>query len=199
MLLNNARVQIFEEFIRDYEVRLTGSYIAKKRNHNQKSVANALKEFEEEGFLKSTTQGKNKLYFLNLDDAQMAVHFISALEYLRTINFYKKQPFIKEIAKNILPHCRGVVAIFGSYAKGAPKKDSDLDIFVAGEYNSKEIDMISEAYKIEINVKHYRMTVFKKALIKKDLFLEEVIKDHILIENVQQFVSYVREFRYGKD
>ncbi|MCK5473941.1 MAG: nucleotidyltransferase domain-containing protein [Candidatus Aenigmarchaeota archaeon] len=188
MLLNNIHMRIFEEFARDYTVKLTGSQIAKKKNLNQKTVANTLKKFESQKFLKSTTQGKNKLYSLNLDDAQMSVQFISILEHLRTMDFYKKQPFMKEIASKIVPVCEGIVVIFGSYVKGTQKKDSDLDLFVVGSYKPDELDKISKAYKIEINVKSYPGTVFKKALKKKDPFLEEIMQNHIILNDIQSYV-----------
>ncbi len=199
MLLNNIHIQIFEEFARDYTVKLTGSQIAKKKNLNQKTVANTLKKFESQKFLKSTTQGKNKLYSLNLDDTQLSVQFISILEHLRTMDFYKKQPFMKEIASKIVPVCEGIVVIFGSYAKGTQKKDSDLDLFVVGSYKPNELDKISKAYKIEINVKSYPGNVFKKALKKKDPFLEEIMQNHIILNDIQSYVYILRRFRYEKD
>lgn len=199
MLLNTIRQEIFMEFTRDYEIRLTGSEISKKKNLNQKSVSNTLRDFEDLGFLKSTLQGKNKLYYLNIDDKENFIPFISVIEHLRTIYFFKKQPYIKEIITKITPHSSGIIVIFGSYAKGTHKKDSDLDIFIAGKYDENEIDKISKVYKTEINIKHYQMHNFKRALIKKDPFLEEIIKDHILIEGIQKFVSSVRELKYGKD
>ncbi|MCK4809153.1 MAG: nucleotidyltransferase domain-containing protein [Candidatus Aenigmarchaeota archaeon] len=199
MILDSLRLQVLEGFLRDYDVSFTGSIIARKKNQNQKSVANVLREFEMQSVLKSTTQGKNKLYSLNLDDSQMIVSFISMLEHMRTLDFYKRQPLIKEISKKIIPYCDGPVAIFGSYAKGIQKKGSDLDVFVAGRYDHEEIKKISAIYKIDINVKNYPPVLFKKSLLKKDHLLEEVKKDHILIWDVQRFVSYVMEFGYGKD
>lgn len=198
MILNATRIRIMEEFLRDYKIRLTGSTIAKNKGLNQKTVANSLKEFEEMGILRSTMQGKNKLYYLNLDDKKTIENFISAVEYLRTMEFYKKQPLIKEIITKIVPYCKGIVAIFGSYAKGTQKKDSDLDILI-GSYNLKEIEKISKMYKIEINIKHYPLNSFRKALINKDPLTEEVIKNHILILDAEKFVSFIMRFRYGKD
>jgi len=190
MILDTLRLHVLEEFLGDYDISLTGSIIARKKNLNQKSVANVLREFEMQGVLKSKIQGKNKLYSLNLDDSQMIVSFISMLEHMRTLDFYKRQPLIKEISKKFIPYCEGSVAIFGSYAKGIQKKGSDLDVFIVGRYDREEIEKISGIYKIDINVKNYPFVLFKKSLLKKDNFLEEVKKDHILVKDVQQFVSY---------
>ncbi|NOR85528.1 hypothetical protein GQ473_05410 [archaeon] len=199
MLLSTIHIQIFEEFTKDYLVKLTGSQIAKMKNLNQKTVATTLNKFESQKFLKSTTQGRNKLYYLNIEDAQMSVQFISIVEHLKTMNFYKNQPFIKDVVSKIMPLFNDIVIIFGSYAKGTQKKDSDLDIFVVGSYKSDELEKISKAYKIEINVKSYPWDVFKKALKKKDPFLEEIMRNHIIINDIQSYVYILRRFRYEKD
>jgi len=199
MLLNNEKLGILEDFLKDYETKLTGSYIAKKNRFNQKSVSNFLKELEKENILKSAMQGKNKLYSLNLDNYPAIIDFLSAVEHLKTLSFYKKHALIKEIAGKILPYCKGIVAIFGSYAKSIEKGRSDLDIFIAGTCNKVKVEEFSKIYRIDINTRIYPLSLFKKALKERDLFIEEVMQNHIVIKNSQEFASSVREFRYGKD
>jgi len=183
MLLNN-QIQIFGEFLRDFKAKLTGSFIAQKNNLNQKTVANYLNKLEKEFILKSKTQGKNKLYFLNLDNKEIVKNFIISTEHLRTINFYKKNSLIKEIAEKINPFIKGIAIIFGSYAKGIQKKDSDLDIFIIGKANEKELDIISKTYRIEISLKIYPK-------LEQDILTKEVIKNHIIIKNAEQFIGEI--------
>ena len=199
MLLNNTELSILEEFVGDYKLRLTGSHLAKKKKLNQKTVSNYLKKLEEQNFLKSITEGKNRLYSLNLQDEQLIVNFISAIENARTIYFYKKHPLIKEIIAKSLPGIKGIAMIFGSYAKGIENKESDLDIFIVGSADQKEIDKIADMYNVEINIKNCSLPAFKKYLGEKDPLVEEVIKSHIIIQNAQEFISCIRGIRYGKD
>jgi len=199
MLLNDLRLKILEEFVSDYSAMLTGSFIAKKKALNQKSVANALLELEREGFLKSKTYGKNRQFFLNFADLEMVINLLSAAEHLRTIKFYKKNPLAKEVISKIIPLCSGIVMIFGSYAKGLQRKDSDLDVFVMGRCNEKQIQKISEAYRLEINVKKYPEEYFKRLESRKDILLKEVIRNHIIVSDVQHFVVNLARFYYGKD
>ena len=199
MLLNNTELNILEAFVLDYRARLTGSSIAKNKNLNQKTVSNYLKKLESQNFLKSITEGKNKLYFLNLKDEQIIINFISAAENARTINFYKKHPLIKEVITKLLPNIKGILLIFGSYAKGKEKKDSDLDIFIVGSADQKRIRKIADMYNLEVNAKQYPLAEFKKALEEKDPLAEEVIKNHTIIRGAQEFVSYVVEIKHGKD
>jgi predicted nucleotidyltransferase len=183
MLLNN-QIKIFEEFLRDYTKEHTGSFISKKKNLNQKTVSNYLNKLEKEHILKSKTQGKNKLYSLNLKNKETVKHFIIAVEHLRTIEFYKNNLFIKEISEKIQKHIKGTATIFGSYVKGTQKDNSDIDILIIGKCYEKEINNISKIYNKDISFKIYPR-------FKKDILTTETIKSHILIKNTEAFVEEI--------
>jgi predicted nucleotidyltransferase/predicted transcriptional regulator len=175
---------VFEEFLGDYSLELTGSFIAKKKKLNQKTTANYLQNLEKEGILKSKTQGKNKNYFLNLENREIIKNFILAVEHLRTIEFYEKSLVIKEISEKIRERINGSALIFGSYAKRIQKKDSDLDIMILGNCNEKEIVKIGNMYNIEISLKIY-------SEFKKDTLMQEAIKNHIFIKNSEQVIEEI--------
>lgn len=179
MLLNN---KIFEEFVGDYSINLTGSLIAKKKKLNQKTVSNYLNILEKQGILKSKTRGKNKNYYLNLDNKEIIKNYILAIEHLRTIEFYNENLIIKEISEKINPIIKGSAIIFGSYAKKLEKKDSDLDILIIGKCNEKEIEQIGKKYNLEISLKIYPK-------LKSDILTKEAIKNHIYIKNSEKIVE----------
>ena len=181
MLLEN-QIEIFEEFLKDFKSGLTGSFIAKKKKLKKKTVSTYLNKLQKEHILKSKTQGRNKLYFLN--NKEHTKNFIIAVEHLRTINFYKKKILIKEAIEKIQPYINGIGVIFGSYAKGTEKKDSDLDILIIGTCNENKIEEIEKTYKIDINLKVYPK-------LKQDILTKEVIKDHIIIKNTEQFIEAI--------
>lgn len=193
MLLNWQRILVIEEFLRDYSIKLTGSDISRKKKLNQKSTANILHDLEKEGFLTSETQGKNKYYFLQKADKETILHFILAVEHLRVISFYKKNPLIREVIAKIRPLCSGMLIIFGSYAKGRQNKESDLDLFLVGKYDTQNVKKTGERYGIEINIKQYPISFFKKAGFTEDYLIKEVIKDHILVNKAEDFVSLFME------
>ena len=173
---------IFEEFLADYLVLLTGSFIAKKKKLNQKTTANYLYALEKERILKSKVQGKNKNYFLNLDNKEIVKNYILSIEHIRTIEFYEKNLVIKEISEKINENINGSAVIFGSYAKGIQKNDSDLDILIIGKCNEKEIEKIGKTYNIEINLKIY-------SKFEKDLLIKEAMKNHIFIKNSELIIQ----------
>lgn len=183
-MILNINTSILNEFLGDYSIELTGSFIAKKKELNQKTTANYLQNLENEGILKSRTQGKNKNYFLNIKDKEIINNFITAIEHIKTIEFYKKNLIIKEISEKIKESINGSALIFGSYAKEIQKKDSDLDILIIGNCNEKEIEKIGNTYNIEINLKVYQK-------FKKDILIKEAIKNHIFIKNSEQIIQEI--------
>lgn len=199
MLLNELTLNVLKEFMGDYTGSFTGSYIAKKMSLNQKSVANILNKMENEGLMKSRTMGKNKEFSLNLDNAEAVKNFIVAAEHLRTAEFLKKNPVIKEVLTKAGDAFDGVVVVFGSYAKGTQKKDSDLDVFVAGAYDRGKVSKVSELYNLQVSVKNYPASAFRRALRKKDVLLNEVIKNHVIISGAEGFVNAVMRDYHGKD
>jgi len=199
MLLNELQAAVIEEFLGNYMGSFTGSDIAKKKSLNQKSVSNILNSLEDEGFLRSKTAGKNKEFSINMDNIEIVRNLITAAEHLRTANFLKKHPIIKEIIFKTKPHFNGITIVFGSYSKGIQKKDSDLDIFIAGTYSRNSIHRISELYNLQISVKNYPPDAFRRALKNKDILLTEVIKNHVIISGAEEFVNAVMSDYYGKN
>lgn len=189
MLLDNKRLKVLGEFLEDLNKKLMGSRIAQKKKLNQKSVSNILSEFKKIHILKSKIEGKNKYYSLNLSNEVILIPFLALLENFQAIEFYKNNSLVKEVASKILNSCEGIVILFGSYAKGIEKKDSDLDILVIGKYDKNKIEEVSDLYHLEINVKNYSFEIFTESLKKTDFLINEVFKDHIILKGSEDFIS----------
>ena len=70
------------------------------------------------------------------------------------------------------------------------KKNSDLDIFIAGKYDKEKIKKISEIFGIDISIKSYPINMFEKN-IYKDILLKEILKNHVVFVNAEQFIRIV--------
>lgn len=147
-----------------------------------------LNDLEKRNILESTTRGKIKLY--RLVPSLITKEYITLTESYKTITFLENNPLIKEIIDKIRHSLKGIILIFGSYAKGIQKKDSDLDLLIIGSHDPKTIKQFSKLYGIEINTKQYPLTIFKKAM-KEDILLKEVINNHILIKGKDEFINEV--------
>jgi len=150
-----------------------------------------LDDLEKKAILESKTRGNIKTYKIRKSEA--AREYLVFVELYKKIAFLEKKPMIKEIVAKITPLIDGIGLIFGSYAKGIEKKDSDLDIFIAGDYDRNEVKKVSELYGIEISVKSYPMKTFEKE-IGRDNLIKEVLSSHVVFLGGEEFIKTVLEW-----
>lgn len=172
------------DFTREYYVR----EVEKLLKISPRTAQLILEDLEDKGILESKTKGKIRLFKLNA--SEFTKRYLVFAEQYKTIAFLETKPLIKEIIEKITPHIKGIGIIFGSYAKQLEKKDSDLDIFVAGSYNHEEIKKISRNLGIEISIKCYPIKTFEKNL-SNDILIKEILKNHIVFLDVEQFINNV--------
>ncbi len=147
-----------------------------------------LENLEDKGVIESKIRGKIRTFKLN--PSEFTKRYLIFAEQYKTLTFLEKKLLIKEIIEKISPQINGIGVIFGSYVKGLERENSDLDIFIAGSYNQKEIEKISKNWNIEINIKCYPIKNFEKN-INKDIFLKEILKDHIIFCNAEKFIQTI--------
>ena len=172
------------DFTSDYYIR----EVQKLSGVSPRTAQLILEDLEKKGILESKTKGKIKTY--KLIPSEHTKKYLTFVEQYKAISFFEKNLVVKEIIEKVTPSVNGIGVIFGSYAKGTEKKGSDLDIFVAGEYDKSVIAKVSENYGIEISVKCYPIKTFEKN-INKDILLKEIIKNHIVFLNAEQFIQKV--------
>ena len=172
------------DFGREYYIR----EVERSLKLSPRTAQLILEDLEDKGVIESKTKGKIKAYTLN--PTEVAKRYLVFAEQYKAISFLEKRPLIKEIIEKITPHINGIGVIFGSYAKGLEKEGSDLDIFVAGDHTPDELKKVSRNLGIEISVKCYPLKTFGKNLTK-DILLREVLKNHVVFVNAEQFIWYV--------
>jgi len=181
-MLLNKELEVLKEFSSDYLKRVYGRNLAEKLKMNQKTIANMLNKLEERGVLKSELEGKNKYYSLNKN-------FSTIKEIIKIVEISKKQEFLEknkktlDLFKKIEEKTRGLVIIFGSYASGTQDKKSDLDLFVIG--SAGDLEELEDLYKIKIN------TLKSKKFDKSNHLIKEIIKNHIILKGVEEFVDLI--------
>lgn len=191
-------LDVMTPFLRNLNASHHGSGIARKSKLNQKTVANTLNSLEEEGFLRSRIVGKNKEFKLCFDDREKTMRFLLSLENARSARFLDENPRIKEFIAKTRPHFRGILVVFGSYAKETQKKDSDLDVLSVGEYDAKQVREVAELYGIHSSIKNMKSKDFIQALREKDLFINEVVSDHMITHGIENYLENVAREYYGR-
>jgi predicted nucleotidyltransferase len=147
-----------------------------------------LEDLESKGILKSMIRGKIKTYELIMNETSKK--YLLLVEHYKAITFLEQNLLLKEIIEKISPSINGIGIIFGSHVKGIAKKDSDLDLFVVGSYSKDEIKKNSKIYGLEISVKCYPESIFRKNL-NRDIFIKEILKNHVVFKGAEKFISEV--------
>ena len=174
------------DFSREYYVR----EVERLLKISPRTAQLILEDLEDKGIIESKTKGKIKTFKLN--PSKFTKRYLVFAEQYKAIAFLEKKLLVKEIIEKITPHIKGIGIIFGSYVKGLEKEGSDLDIFVVGECNREEIKRVSKILGMEISVKCYPIKTFEKNLTK-DIFLKEILKNHVVFLNIEQFIQVVFE------
>ena len=175
-----------EEFNKEYYIR----QVQKLLKISPRTAQLILMNLENKGILESELKGKIRTY--KLKNNEITKDYLILTEQYKKISFLEKNILIKEITEKINPFIQGIGIIFGSYSKGTANKSSDLDIFIVGNYNDKEIDQISKIYNLDISIKCYPLKIFQKTL-NKDILIKEVLKSHIIFKNTEKFIKIIFE------
>jgi len=152
-----------EFYIRELE-RLTGE--------DYKSIVLELKKLEKIRFVRSRRQGNLKYYGLNKG--------FLLYEEFKSIIQKTKGPV--RVLRDLLSKATDIETafIFGSFAAGTEKGDSDIDLMVVGEVRVERLLLMlrepEESLRREINVSVFEFSEFKERLKKKDTFIAEVMR-----------------------
>jgi len=149
---------------------------------------NNLESLEGAGILISKMKGKIRLF--SLKKTGTASYYCQLAESYKRIRFAEQYPFIDEVLNRIIPFCKGPVALFGSYAYGNPTKDSDIDIFVVGDYDHDEVARTTRKFNVRVNVKSYQRDLFINT-IRDDFLIREVYKSHVFLSCPDFFIREV--------
>ena len=174
------------DFRRDYYIR----EVEKLLKISPRTAQLILEDLEGKGIVESKARGKIKAFKLIF--CAPAKRYLILVEQYKAIAFLEDKLLIKEVIEKITPYISGIGIIFGSYAKELEKEGSDLDIFIAGDYDGEEIKAVSKTFGIEISIKCYPLKVFKNNM-SKDIFIREILKNHVVFANSEQFIKTVFE------
>lgn len=193
-MIHNKDFEILRQFLGDYKGEIHGRSLIGKLKMSQKAIALALDGLEKEGVLKSRKQGNMKLFSMNTDNNR-AKDMIIMAEIQKKAEFLRMNPKLSEI----LGQDERVVGIFGSYAKGSQRKDSDVDIFIIGEKRKDDYDRKGRLFDMDISIKYFSEAQFKSLLKLRNNLMNEIVNNHIIIFGVEMFINAVWRDYYGFD
>ena len=186
--ITETHLNILELFTRGFDKEYYIREVQRLLKISPRTAQLVLDDLEKKTVLESYTKGKIRLY--KLRRTVEARDYITFTEIYKRIKFAEKSLKIKEIIDRLSSKIEGMGLIFGSYAKGIEKKDSDLDIFIAGTYDKEEFERVSSVCGVKLDIKNYPLKLFKSEL-NKDILIKEVLDDHIILSGSECLINMI--------
>lgn len=206
-MLTENQLKIFEpltkNILKEYSIKEIKELSGEKSNN---AMTLALKKFKEENLVIERRVGKSLIYTLNTD-TDLVFYYLSILNNKKISRPLERA--IKRIKEEVEKHTLFYsLIIFGSYAIGKQTKESDLDIavFIEDESKKKIIESALKSSELKTPLEIHGH------VITKDEFLEmlkvdeenlgkQIARKHLSIHNSHIFYSLLKKgikdgFRY---
>ncbi len=171
---NNLELDIIELLLKSNS-HIRG--IAKKLDESHSTILRKLSNLKKENVVDSRKEGKNKIFYLKKNI--ISHRYILQTELHKLTKLLKQNPELSVILEEILKKTNEkLIILFGSYAKGLARKDSDIDIYI--ETKNRNV-------KKEIEDIHTKINVKIGTFDSNSSLIKEIIKDHIIIKGIEDF------------
>jgi len=176
---------VFEALLCLLKKEMHGRELAKELKTSLTRVQSILNELRQANVLDYRVEGKNHVYFIKKNI--MAKAYTLNAENYKLAKLLRKyetlEPLFKEITEKIPDR---IIILFGSYAKFNPKEDSDIDIYI---YN------LDDKTKKDLSRLHEKLSIKTGDFNKEDLLMQEIIRNHIIIQGGEQYYEKLKLFR----
>lgn len=189
-------LKIVDLLARNAERKFTINEIAKTLKEYYSFVHKTVNKLTKDSVLIKERAGNSYLCSLNIgNEKALALMQLSEIE--KKDEFFSKNKELKlileDFVKSAETHVNVIsIVLFGSYAKDAATKESDIDILLIGEANAGIDTTTKEIYAKygkEINTIIMSPNDFKKQ--KDRAVIKEIINNHYIFYGVDKFVNLV--------
>ena len=155
--------------------------LAKRLDINHMTIIRNLKELVSENVLEFRKEGRNKVYFLKKNMEARNYELISELYKLNKT--LEKYPELRKTIKNIQQNKEiSLAVLFGSYARGAANKNSDIDVFIETKDRNlkKELELLNS--RLSLKIGDYD---------RSSPLIKEIEKNHVIIKGAEIFYEKI--------
>jgi predicted nucleotidyltransferase len=184
--MNQIKVNYtYEVLLALLKTEMHGRELAKELKTSLTRIQAVLNELRDSNVLDYKTEGRNHVYFIKKNLVSRS--FILNAENYKLIKLLRKHGFLEPIFIDITTkYPNETIILFGSYAKGIPREDSDIDIYV-DTTNLKIKEDIKNIYHL-INVKIGKFN-------PNDLLIKEIVRNHVVIQGGESFYERLGIFK----
>ncbi|MBI5398817.1 nucleotidyltransferase domain-containing protein [Candidatus Woesearchaeota archaeon] len=198
-MITEKQLKMFEVFAKKPFAENTRKEIkneSKEKSNNALALAiNALKK---ENVLIEKKIGKSGILTLNLDQ-DTTFYYLALCNNNRINNLVKLS--LETLKKEITEETPFFsIVIFGSYAVGEQKKESDLDIavFIENEDNRKRIEALANSAKLKSTLEMDIHIIPKKEMLemltsKEENLGKQIARKHLAVHNHRIFYEIIKE------
>ncbi len=187
--------KILQAFLPDYGRKLHVRQIARMVKINRQTASETLSSMERARILDSEISGRQKLYFINGSNVKAKIHLQNA-ENLTKSELCERKPFFLRLVEFI--DASSVAVLFGSYAKGIEKKDSDIDLLVITDKAEQDFGIFEKETGKTVQSFRMNRNEFLERFFRKDHLVVEAVKYHVCLKNAECFVDVMWEAFYGR-
>jgi len=151
--------------------------IARNLEESHSTVLRKIKELLNENIVDYRQEGRNKVFFIK--NNLKAKNYVYSAEIYKLNRLINKHPelsiMFEDIKKNFQ---KGMIILFGSYAKGNEKSDSDIDIYLETTDNKIKKKLKELNSKLSIKIGEFDAS---------SLLIKEIIKNHVVIRGAEEY------------
>lgn len=182
----NKELAVLALYLGDYSAKFYLREISKASGLALRTTQRVLAGLESARIMKSDVRGKNKYFYLNLENIETKYMLLQA-ESQRTLAFLEKYPvfrtFLKEIKNETSP-----IIVFGSFAKFLAGKMSDVDILIIAD---EKIELPAHLLPNKIHEIYLSAGNLTKAYKAGETLIKKVEENHIILNNHSFFVDWM--------
>ena len=198
-MITKKQLKIFEVIAKKPFAEYTRKEVKKEsKEKSNNALALAINLLKKEEVLIERKIGKSGLLTLNLEN-DLAFYYLALCNNNRIS--YKVKLAVESLKKEISEDTPFYsIIIFGSYASGEQKKDSDLDVgvFIENEDKKKQIDALANSAKLK-SVLEMDVHVIPKAEMidmltnKEENLGKQIARKHLAVYNHRIFYEIIKE------
>jgi len=155
--------------------------IAKELNESHTTILRKINNLLEWNIIDYKNIGRNKIFFLKKN--LFSKNKIFEAEIYKLDILLEQYPKLQIIISEILNNCSdNIIVLFGSYAKGISKQESDIDIYIETRSRKTKEDIEKINPKLSIKIGEFNL---ESNLVK------EIMKNHIILKGVDDFYERI--------
>lgn len=151
--------------------------IARTIDESHSTVLRKISLLVKENVLDYKQEGKNKVFFIK--DNIKSRNYAYLAEIYKLNKLLRKHKELASIFEDIKKQFqKGMIILFGSYAKGNEKSGSDIDIY---------LETADTKIKEKVKEINSRLSIKIGEFDINSLLIKEIIKNHVIIRGVEEY------------